>query len=402
MITIDGVWKEYKLGNTIDLNKTFREALTQRISKTAKQKTKSEVFWALQDINLSIDSGKTLGLIGHNGAGKSTLLKVLSRITKPTKGSITIHGSLSSLLEVGTGFHPELSGRENIYLYGSIMGMSRRDIDLRFDQIVDYAGIEKFLDTPVKRYSSGMYVRLAFSIAAHVEPDILVVDEVLAVGDKEFRDKCLGKMDDVAQSGRTVIFVSHNMASVASLCQEVAWLDQGRVVETGKANSIISAYENSFHESSASDRLSRVIKGPLSSKLTLESLRLNEVSDVYSARIDHSEDLNIEIQWNASEALKGLSIYLVISVGEQRLMTLVDTENGADIRGRFKTTYSIPAKHFRNADLELSIDVLERSTGEWCWAKDIARVNITSEDGSHPGYAKDALLPIGSASRQKV
>ena len=194
MITIDGVWKEYKLGNTIDLNKTFREAIAHKISNTTKQKVEADVFWALQDINLSIESGKTLGLIGHNGAGKSTLLKVLSRITKPTKGSITIHGSLSSLLEVGTGFHPELSGRENIYLYGSIMGMSRRDIDLRFDQIVDYAGIEKFLDTPVKRYSSGMYVRLAFSIAAHVEPDILVVDEVLAVGDKEFRDKCLGKI----------------------------------------------------------------------------------------------------------------------------------------------------------------------------------------------------------------
>ena len=304
MITIDGVWKEYKLGNTIDLNKTFREAIAHKISNTTKQKVEADVFWALQDINLSIESGKTLGLIGHNGAGKSTLLKVLSRITKPTKGSITIHGSLSSLLEVGTGFHPELSGRENIYLYGSIMGMSRRDIDLRFDQIVDYAGIEKFLDTPVKRYSSGMYVRLAFSIAAHVEPDILVVDEVLAVGDKEFRDKCLGKMDDVAQSGRTVIFVSHNMASIASLCQEVAWLDQGRVVETGSANTIISSYENSFHQSSASDRLSRVIKGPLSNKLTLESLRLNGVNDVYSTRIDNNEELSIEIQWHSREVLK--------------------------------------------------------------------------------------------------
>ena len=189
-----------------------------------------EEFWALDDVSFEVKRGDRVGIIGRNGAGKSTLLKVLSRITEPTKGRVRIAGRVASLLEVGTGFHPELSGRENIYLNGAVLGMTRAEIRRKFDEIVDFAGVEKFLDTPVKRYSSGMYVRLAFAVAAHLEPEILAVDEVLAVGDAEFQRKCLGKMSEVAREGRTILFVSHNMNAVERLCQRVIWLDRGRIV----------------------------------------------------------------------------------------------------------------------------------------------------------------------------
>ncbi len=199
-------------------------------------------FWALQDVCLEVNQGEVLGVIGRNGAGKSTLLKILSRITEPTRGRAVIRGRVSSLLEVGTGFHPELSGRENIYLNGTILGMTKVEIDRKFDAIVDFSGVEKFLDTPLKRYSSGMKVRLAFAVAAHLEPEVLIIDEVLAVGDAEFQKKCLGKMRDVAQGGRTVIFVSHDMPAVRSLTTVSAYLEKGRVVQFGKTPEIIDAY----------------------------------------------------------------------------------------------------------------------------------------------------------------
>jgi lipopolysaccharide transport system ATP-binding protein len=202
-----------------------------------------EEFWALKDVSFEVEKGEVLGIIGRNGAGKSTLLKILSRITEPTEGRVTINGRVASLLEVGTGFHPELTGRENIYLNGAILGMTRREIARKFDEIVAFAEVEKFLDTPVKRYSSGMYVRLAFAVAAHLEPEILIVDEVLAVGDAEFQRKCLGKMDQVSRrEGRTVLFVSHNMGVVTNLCPTAIWLDGGSIRERGAANDIIRDY----------------------------------------------------------------------------------------------------------------------------------------------------------------
>lgn len=201
-----------------------------------------EEFWALKDVSFSVEQGEVLGIIGRNGAGKSTLLKILSRVTTPTKGRIRVRGRVASLLEVGTGFHPDLTGRENIYLNGAILGMEKNEIDRKFDQIVDFAEVEKFIDTPVKRYSSGMYVRLAFAVAAHLEPEILVVDEVLAVGDAEFQKKCLGKMNDVAHEGRTVLFVSHNMASMSNLCTKGILLQNGSVVFDGDIADTISHY----------------------------------------------------------------------------------------------------------------------------------------------------------------
>ena len=204
---------------------------------------KKEEFWALKNINFSVKKGEIVGIIGSNGAGKSTLLKILSQITPPTEGEITIRGRVGSLLEVGTGFHPELTGRENIFLNGAILGMTKKEIVKKFDAIVKFAGIEKFLDTPAKRYSSGMYVRLAFSVAAHMEPDILIVDEVLAVGDAEFQKKCLGKMEEVAKKdGRTIIFVSHNMGAIARLCNRTILLKNGEIAFSGKTDEVISTY----------------------------------------------------------------------------------------------------------------------------------------------------------------
>lgn len=222
--------------------------------KSREPKTTTEEFWALDDLSFEIRKGERVGIIGRNGAGKSTLLKILSRITEPTKGRIRIKGRMASLLEVGTGFHPELTGRENIYLNGAILGMTRFEILQKFDEIVAFSGVEKFLDTPVKRYSSGMYVRLAFSVAAHLEPEILVVDEVLAVGDAEFQKKCIGRMEDISKSGRTVLFVSHNMHSISSLTSSCIYLENGKMIKQGPTSEVINYYQSRNQNSNATYR----------------------------------------------------------------------------------------------------------------------------------------------------
>lgn len=251
-IRAEGLSKQYRIGSLQTGYKTFREALTdavkvpaQRVRSMLRAEQKasgSQIFWALKDTSFEIKEGEVVGVIGRNGAGKSTLLKLLSRITEPTTGYADIYGRVGSLLEVGTGFHPELTGRENIFLNGAILGMSRLDIQRQFDAIVAFAEVEKFIDTPVKHYSSGMYLRLAFAIAAHLEPEILLVDEVLAVGDLSFQKKCLGKMGEVANKGRTVLFVSHNMGAVRSLCEKGLVLDHGKVVEFGHIGKAIETY----------------------------------------------------------------------------------------------------------------------------------------------------------------
>ncbi len=231
------------------LNDAFGTGLLKRLRHPLKpdgEENAEEVFHALEDVSFEIGKGDRVGIVGRNGAGKSTLLKLLCRITEPTKGRIIMRGRVASLLEVGTGFHPELSGRENIFLNGAILGMKRREIKKRFDAIVDFSGVEQFLDTPVKRYSSGMYVRLAFAVAAHLEPDILLVDEVLAVGDTEFQKKCIGKMDDISKNqGRTILFVSHNMEAVRRLCNKAVYLRQGRLQSIGPIDDVCRKYEDS-------------------------------------------------------------------------------------------------------------------------------------------------------------
>lgn len=242
-VEISNISKRYRIGHQAGYA-TLRDSIASGANKILKREPKAttEDFWALKDISFSIPQGQRIGIIGRNGAGKSTLLKIISRITSPTTGEIKLHGRVASLLEVGTGFHPELSGRENIYLNGAILGMTRKEIQKKFDEIVAFSEIEKFLDTPVKRYSSGMYVRLAFAVAAHLDSDILIVDEVLAVGDAQFQKKCLGKMQDVAGQGRTILFVSHNMAAINQLCDRAILLSSGKVAADGNTETIINDY----------------------------------------------------------------------------------------------------------------------------------------------------------------
>ena len=246
-VHVEGLGKRYRLG-AAPASRTAYDAIAAAFRAPFRRRIwgqsprQSNTIWALKDITFDLRRGEVLGIIGRNGAGKSTLLKILSRITEPTEGTVDLYGRVSSLLEVGTGFHPELTGRENIFLNGAILGMRRAEIARKFDRIVDFAEVERFLDTPVKHYSSGMYLRLAFAVAAHLEPEILLVDEVLAVGDAAFQEKCLGKMGNVAREGRTVLLVTHNMGAISCLCREAIWIDQGRMRQRGKAAEVVGRY----------------------------------------------------------------------------------------------------------------------------------------------------------------
>lgn len=251
VLQVSGLSKRYRLGE-YSADTQLREAIMRAVTKFARREREQEqIVWALREVSFEVQQGEVLGIIGRNGAGKSTLLKLLSRITYPTTGTLKVGGRVASLLEVGTGFHEELTGRENIYLNGSILGMKKQEIERRLDEIVEFSGINQFIDTPIKRYSSGMRLRLGFAVAAHLAPDILLVDEVLAVGDADFQKKCLDAMDGLRTSGRTVLFVSHNMAAVEGLCSRCIWIEAGRVQDDGEPRSIVSEYMRTFAESSA-------------------------------------------------------------------------------------------------------------------------------------------------------
>lgn len=286
VISVENLTKRYDLGvigtGTLsrDLNRWWARVRHQpdpytRIGQRDHFERIGESILALDDVSFTVQQGEALGIIGKNGAGKSTLLKILSRVTAPTSGVVKIKGRIGSLLEVGTGFHPELTGRENVYLNGAILGMRKEEVDRKFDEIVDFSGFKKFIDTPVKRYSSGMYVRLAFAVAAHLDPEILVVDEVLAVGDVEFQKKCLGKMSDVAKQGRTVLFVSHNMGSINALCENGILLDSGSIIAHGQIDNVISEYLNIFKTNYKIIEKSRN-KNQLSSNVSLISIELSD------------------------------------------------------------------------------------------------------------------------------
>ena len=283
--------KKYRRG-AVEESRSLREAFTRLLHSPMEtlRRARQETFWALRDVSLEVREGEVLGLIGRNGAGKTTLLKILSRITRPTTGWAEIHGRVRSLLEVGTGFHGELTGRENTYLSGSILGMSKREIDGKFDEIVAFAEIDKFIDTPVKHYSSGMYVRLAFAVAAHLEPEILLVDEVLAVGDINFQKKCLGKMGEVAQKGRTVMLVSHQLNQIRRLCHRTAWVDDGAIRRIGVTHDVVSAYEatmargernsNGHNPSGRNATAARFLKWEIVNSDPLQPHRVSELEPV--------------------------------------------------------------------------------------------------------------------------
>ncbi len=290
IIKVNNLSKRYRIGAAEKGYKTFREAIVEGISAPVrnlarlqsltkfKDGQEEDVIWALKDVSFEVNEGEVLGIIGRNGAGKTTLLKILSRITEPTSGFAEIHGRVSSLLEVGTGFHPELTGRENIFLNGAILGMRKKEIERKFDEVVDFSGVEKFIDTPLKRYSSGMQVRLAFSVAAHLEPEILLIDEVLAVGDAEFQKKCLRKMGDVAQGGRTVLFVSHNMAAIENLCPRTIMLEEGRLIKDGATKETIATYMAQGLDSQRQD-LSDFSKREGSGEIRITNISLRDGND---------------------------------------------------------------------------------------------------------------------------
>jgi lipopolysaccharide transport system ATP-binding protein len=302
-----------------------------------------DTLWALRDINFNVEQGSVLGIIGRNGAGKSTLLKIFSRVTAPTSGQVKVKGRIASLLEVGTGFHPELTGRENIYLNGAILGMKRAEIDRKFDEILDFSEVEQFIDTPVKRYSSGMYVRLAFAVAAHLDPEILVVDEVLAVGDAEFQRKSLGKMGDVAQQGRTVLFVSHNMSSILRLTHEAIVLEKGRLALRAPSRDAVDYYL-SAGSTSAGERIWEDHEIPIdAAPFRPIALRLLDKKGKVLETVRSIEPFFVEMEYNLSLPVTGLRIglYLTSARGDQ-ILTTFDTDDGP----RYEEYISRPAGHY--------------------------------------------------------
>lgn len=313
-IRVNGLGKKYRISHQAAAYKTLGETITNALKSPFRRfagavpNRSTEEFWALKDISFEVERGEILGIIGRNGAGKSTLLKVLSRITTPTEGTIEVHGRIGSLLEVGTGFHPELSGRENIYLSGSILGMRRSEINEKFDEIVKFAEMERFLDTPVKRYSSGMYVRLAFAVAAHLDPEILIIDEVLAVGDYEFQQKCLGKMGAVAREGRTVLFVSHNMKTVRDLCETGILLERGQIRIQGRVNEIVDRYISACEEEAEPISLYPDRPDLVTSIERVEVSGLNGPSLVH----DVCEPISVEVGFTVRKPLEALDLWLAV------------------------------------------------------------------------------------------
>src|ERR1044072_3715910 len=310
IVTAENLGKQYRLGTQSAAYATIRESLTNAILRRENGRAKGHI-WALRDVNFEIAPGDVVGIIGRNGAGKSTLLKILSRVTEPTTGRVELHGRVGSLLEVGTGFHPELTGRENIFLNGSILGMSRKDIVRSFDEIVSFAEVEKFIDTPVKRYSSGMYLRLAFAVAAHLEPEILVVDEVLAVGDFAFQQKCLNKMQDVSVHGRTVLFVSHNIRAISALCRRCILLDHGKIIQDGRADQVIQTYV-----SSGLPERAEVLQEPVpGQQMNLLRVALCGEDEVPRAQVGYHEPFRLrfdyEVNRPSNEAGLGMAIFTV-------------------------------------------------------------------------------------------
>jgi len=331
-IRVDNLGKKYRIGAPQMKYRTLRETLSDNFERTTRRLRSGDqdpdILWALREVNFEVKQGEVLGIIGRNGAGKSTLLKILSRVTEPSEGYAEIRGRVGSLLEVGTGFHPELTGRENVFLNGAILGMHRDEIEAKFDEIVAFSEVEKFIDTPVKRYSSGMQLRLAFAVAAHLEPEILVVDEVLAVGDAEFQRKCLGKMNDVAQAGRTVLFVSHNMSAVLRLTQEAMVIDKGKVVLRAPSTEAVDFYL-SRGLSQEGERVWDADEVPESAYpfRPLAVRVLNGQGQVKDS-LRSTEPVLIEIEYELKQAISGLRVGLyLMTVRGEYILTSFDTDD---------------------------------------------------------------------------
>jgi lipopolysaccharide transport system ATP-binding protein len=357
IIEVKNLSKSYKIRHETASYLTLRDILADTLrhplkflKKKAKQVAgidKEETFWALKGVDFDVAPGETLGIIGANGSGKSTLLKILSQITPPTTGEIKIRGKMTSLLEVGTGFHPELTGRENIFLNGAIMGMSKKEISKKFDEIVSFAGVEKFLDTQVKHYSSGMYVRLAFAVAAHMEPDILIIDEVLAVGDAEFQKKCLGKMEEVTQKeGRTILFVSHNMSAIQSLCKKSLLLNKGEIVTIGETEKVIEKYLES------NKNMESVMEYKIKENLDVQITKISILNNKKNAQsqIPLNENFSIEIDYVVRQYTENAIMTINFYAGDYMFFLSTETDKNPSLKnyeqGSYKTIVEIPSHLF--------------------------------------------------------
>ncbi|MCU0383363.1 MAG: ABC transporter ATP-binding protein [Cyclobacteriaceae bacterium] len=367
ILDIQHIGKRYNIAHQSGNYLSMRERISQLFTR---EKTTKEEFWALQDVSFSVMPGESIGIIGRNGAGKSTLLKILSKITPPTTGKIISRGRIASLLEVGTGFHTELSGRENIFFNGSLLGMKHAEIKNKFDEIVDFSGVEKFLDTPLKHYSSGMQLRLAFAVAAFLEPEILIIDEVLAVGDAEFQKKCMGKMEDVSKSGRTILFVSHNMAAVSSLCKKGIYLKNGKVIDAGPVHHILNLYQSQLSNSFTKDWLQAQKDNKI--VFTRASLTLT------GSQPCHTVEVSFSVLSKAKHNKSFIAIDIVNSIGITVLQAIPELNPFLEFESNekdYKITISLPPlipDHYR-----VSIWIGPHNTETYTWQKEILEFEIS-------------------------
>jgi lipopolysaccharide transport system ATP-binding protein len=370
VVRIENVGKRYRLGALHPGYLTFREliggAVTAPFRRLRRADDDGQTFWALRDVNLRVSRGELVGIIGRNGAGKSTLLKILSRITRPTTGEVEIRGRVGSLLEVGTGFHPDLTGRENVYLSGAILGMRRAEIARKFDEIVAFSELEKFVDTSVKFYSSGMYVRLAFSVAAHLEPEILIMDEVLAVGDAAFQQKCLDKMREVRRQGRTVFFVSHNMPAVTRLCRRVVLLEAGRVAADGEPHEVVNRYLSAGWQTGALREWEDDGEAPGDAVARLRRVRVRDGAGETAAAVDIRRPVVIEITYDVLEAGRVLAPVVELA-NEEGTVVFSTRDTGEEWRrrerprGRYTSAVTIPGNLLAEGSLVAHVSLLSQS-----------------------------------------
>jgi lipopolysaccharide transport system ATP-binding protein len=398
-ISIENISKKYILSHKKKNYQNLKESVSgffgELFTSKNDEETK-EIFWALRDVSFDIEQGDRIGIVGSNGAGKSTLLKILSRITEPSSGQVKVNGRMASLLEVGTGFHPDLTGRENIFLNGAILGMKQQEIKHQFDEIVSFAGIEKFLDTPVKRYSSGMYVRLGFAIAAHLEPEILIVDEVLAVGDSEFQKKCLGKMKDVSSSGRTILFVSHNSTAIQGLCNKAAFLKKGSLVKYGEVGEVLHDYMTSISKFQLQQIWETPDNAPGNDQVRIKNIEIIPEFINGSKNIDVRTPLKINIEfWNMLESAHlNLSVFLYNMTGE--CVFNVGSQAKTFSKGLIKGRLEIPANFLNDGSYYISAMIVKDTADPIYFMEDAISFDIADWREGTNWYGKwpGAIRPI--------
>ena len=423
-IRVEKLSKHFKIAAGLGRHDTLRDQLTETMKGLLHRNghrpahgavaSSVETFWALKEVSFEVRKGEAVGIIGRNGAGKSTLLKILSRITEPTEGRVDIHGRVGSLLEVGTGFHNELTGRENIFLNGAILGMRKTEIRRKFDEIVAFAEVQRFIDTPVKHYSTGMYLRLAFSVAAHLEPEILIIDEVLAVGDAEFQKKCLDQMENVGQQGRTVIFVSHNMPAIARLCERAVLLNEGGLLKDGPSHQVIGAYLNSGIGTSAVREWHDLTKAPGTDVVRLCAMRLRGADGRITDRLDIRESIGLEMEYVVlKDGYVVIPHFSVHNEGGLQLFTIVDTDSEWRGRrrpaGRYISTAWIPGNFLRDGTIIVgpAVNTVHPSILHFHARDAVAFCVIDSFDGNSargdfPGVLNGVVRPILHWATQRI